>query len=50
MSTGHKGMVYAAKTMGMPTVERVQTEYKERKGDEVYKAIVPKGIPPIDQN
>jgi aminobenzoyl-glutamate utilization protein B len=57
MSIGHKGMVYAAKAMGMTmvdlfenpkTVQEIQAEYLERKGDEVYKAIVPDGPPPID--
>ncbi|MDC6351344.1 amidohydrolase [Zeaxanthinibacter sp. PT1] len=57
MSIGHKGMVYAAKAMGMTMVdlfenpklvEAVKKEYKERKGDEVYEAIVPDGPPPID--
>ncbi len=59
MSIGHKGMAYAAKAMGMtmvdlfenPTlVEKVKAEYKERKGDEVYEAIVPAGPPPIGTN
>ncbi|PCE64132.1 amidohydrolase [Sediminicola luteus] len=57
MSIGHKGMVYAAKAMGMTmvdlfenpkTVQEIKAEYLERKGDEVYKAIVPDGPPPID--
>ena len=56
MSIGHKGMVYASKAMGMTMldlfenpkwVEEVKEEYKERKGDEVYKAMIPEGPPPI---
>lgn len=56
MSIGHKGMIYASKAMAMTMVdlfenpklvEKVKTEYKERKGDVVYKAIVPDGPPPI---
>jgi len=56
MSIGHKGMVYAAKALGMTMVDLfedpqlvtdVQAEFKERKGDEVYKAILPEGPPPI---
>ena len=56
MSIGHKGMAYAAKALGMTMVdlfenpklvEKVKSEYKERKGDEVYEAIVPDGPPPI---
>ncbi|WP_411030473.1 amidohydrolase [Spongiimicrobium sp. 3-5] len=59
MSIGHKGMSYAAKAMGMTMVdlfenpklvEKVKTEYKERKGSEVYEAIVPEGPPPIGTN
>jgi len=57
MSIGHKGMTYAAKAMAMTMtdlfedaklVEKVKAEYKERKGDEVYEAIIPDGPPPID--
>ena len=56
MSIGHKGMVYAAKAMAMTMtdlfenpklVEKVKAEYKERKGSEVYEAIIPDGPPPI---
>ncbi|MEL6917110.1 MAG: amidohydrolase [Bacteroidota bacterium] len=59
MSIGHKGMIYAAKAMGMTMVdlfenpklvEKVKAEYMERKGTEVYEAIVPEGPPPIGQN
>lgn len=56
MSIGHKGMVYSAKAMSMTMldlfenpklVEKVKAEYKERKGSEVYKSIIPDGPPPI---
>ncbi|MEJ1222433.1 amidohydrolase [Sediminicola sp. 1XM1-17] len=59
MSIGHKGMAHAAKAMGMTMldlfenpklVEKVKAEYKERKGSEVYEAIVPAGPPPIGTN
>ncbi|AEE20959.1 amidohydrolase [Dokdonia sp. 4H-3-7-5] len=58
MSIGHKGMTYASKAMSMtmldlfedPTlVKKVKAEYKERKGDAVYEAIVPAGPPPVNQ-
>jgi aminobenzoyl-glutamate utilization protein B len=58
MEIGHKGMVYAAKALGMTMVdlfenpklvEKVKAEYRERKGEEVYEAIVPDGPPPIGQ-
>ncbi len=57
MSIGHKGMAYASKAMAMTMVDlfenpdlvtKVKAEYKERKGDEVYEAIVPEGPPPIN--
>jgi aminobenzoyl-glutamate utilization protein B len=59
MSIGHKGMAYASKAMGMTMldlfedaslVEKVKAEYKERKGDAVYEAIVPPGPPPVSGN
>lgn len=59
MSIGHKGMVYAAKAMAMTMtdlfenedlVDKVKKEFKERKGDVVYEAIVPDGPPPINDN
>jgi len=59
MSIGHKGMLYASNAMAMTMldlfenpklVEKVKAEYKKRKGDEVYKAIIPEGPPPIPTN
>ena len=59
MSIGHKGMLHASKAMGMTMVdlfedpslvEEVKAEYKERKGDTQYEAMVPDGPPPIDWN
>jgi len=56
MSIGHKGMVYSSKAMSMTMldlfenpelVKKVKAEYVERKGDVVYKAIIPEGPPPI---
>ena len=56
MSIGHKGMIYSSKAMSMTMldlfenpdlVEKVKAEYKRRKGNEVYKAIIPEGPPPI---
>jgi aminobenzoyl-glutamate utilization protein B len=57
MSIGHKGMIYASKAMAMTMadlfenpklVEKVKAEYKQRKGSEVYEAMIPDGPPPID--
>jgi aminobenzoyl-glutamate utilization protein B len=59
MSIGHKGMIYASKAMAMTMVdlfenqqlvEKVKEEFKKRKGDEVYKAMIPDGPPPINDN
>lgn len=56
MSIGHKGMIYASKAMAMTMVdlfekpdlvEKVKNEFKERKGNTIYKAIVPSGPPPV---
>lgn len=56
MSIGHKGMAYAAKALSMTMVDLyedeqlridVKKEFKERKGDYVYKGMVPDGPPPI---
>ena len=58
MSIGHKGMVYAAKAMGMTMldlfenpkmVEAVKEEFKTRKGNEVYEPMID-GPPPIVGN
>ena len=57
MSIGHKGVIYSSKAMAMTMVdlfenpklvEKVKAEYKQRKGDEVYEAMVPEGPPPIN--
>jgi aminobenzoyl-glutamate utilization protein B len=56
MSIGHKGMIYSSKAMSMTMLDlfenpelvtEVKAEYKKRKGDEVYKSIIPEGPPPI---
>jgi aminobenzoyl-glutamate utilization protein B len=58
MSIGHKGMLHASKTLAMTMVdlyedpkklEAVKAEYKERKGDVVYKGLIPDGPPPLDK-
>jgi len=59
MSIGHKGMIYASKALSMTMVDlfkddklrdEMKAEFKERKGDYVYKPIVPDGPPPIDSD
>jgi len=58
MSIGHKGMVYAAKALGMSMVDlftdkallqSIKEEFKERKGDYQYKALLPAGPTPIGE-
>ncbi|MDP6922621.1 MAG: amidohydrolase [Lutibacter sp.] len=57
MSIGHKGMLYAAKAMAMTMLDlykdpkllkKIRSEYRRRKGAEVYEAIIPAGPPPIE--
>lgn len=59
MSIGHKGMAYAAKALAMTMIDiyqsealrnGIRTEFLEKKGDYVYKGIVPDGPPPLDVN
>lgn len=59
MSIGHKGMIQAAKALGMTavdlfenpsSVEKIKAEFKQRKGDEKYEPIIPEGPPPIGNN
>ncbi|MDX5584479.1 MAG: amidohydrolase, partial [Aureibaculum sp.] len=59
MSIGHKGMLYASNVMAMTMldlfenqklIDKIKNEYIERKGNEVYKAIIPDGPPPIPIN
>jgi aminobenzoyl-glutamate utilization protein B len=56
MSIGHKGMLHAARTLALTMVdlyedpkkvEAVKAEFKQRKGDHVYTALIPDGPPPI---
>ena len=56
MSIGHKGMLYASKALSMTMIDlyenaklrdEIKAEFKERKGDYVYKVIVPDGPPPV---
>ena len=58
MSIGHKGMIYASKAMAMTMVDlfenpklvdQVKEEFKTRKGDEKYEAMID-GPPPIGSN
>jgi len=57
MSIGHKGMLYASKALAMTMVDlfeqpelrkEIKAEYRERKGNYEYKAMIPPGPPPLD--
>jgi aminobenzoyl-glutamate utilization protein B len=57
MSIGHKGMGYAAKALAMTMVDlyqnenlrnEIKAEFKAKKGDYVYKGIIPDGPPPLN--
>ncbi|THH41389.1 amidohydrolase [Neolewinella litorea] len=56
MSIGHKGLMQAAKALALTaydlykspeTVAAMKAEFRERKGEAVYEAILPAGPPPI---
>ena len=58
MSIGHKGMIQAAKALGMTMVDlfedpklvkEIKAEFNERKGSNKYEAMIPLGPPPILQ-
>ena len=58
MSIGHKGMIYAAKALGMTLIDmfveeklrnEMKLEFTNRKGNYVYQALVPEGPPPINE-
>jgi len=58
MSIGHKGMLYAAKALGLTmmdlfmqpqTLQEMKAEFMERKGDQTYEAMLPAGPPPIPE-
>ncbi|MFZ9686799.1 MAG: amidohydrolase [Chitinophagaceae bacterium] len=56
MSIGHKGMLFAAKSLGTTMVDlfenetlrkEIRAEFQKRKGNEVWKAMLPDGPPPV---
>lgn len=56
MSIGHKGMIFAAKAMGMTMVDvfeneqlrkDVRAEFEQRRDGHVFKAYIPDGPPPV---
>ncbi len=56
MSIGHKGMLYASKALAMTMVDlfekeelrrEIQREFLDRKGNQIYKPMIPDGLPPL---
>lgn len=56
MSIGHKGLLFASKSLALTMVDlfenqtlrdNIRKEFLERKGDEVWKPLLPEGPPPI---
>lgn len=59
MSIGHKGMLFASKALGTTMVDLFQNEklrqdirkeFEQRKGKEVWKAMLPDGEPPVPKD
>lgn len=59
MSIGHKGTLFASKSLAATMVDlfedealrsRIREEFIEKKGDEVWKAMLPDGPPPIPES
>ncbi len=59
MSIGHKGMLFASKTLGSTMVDLfeneklrqdIKAEFLKRKGTEVWKAMLPDSPPPVPTN
>jgi len=58
MSIGHKGMLFASKALGMTMVDlfeneqlrqNIRREFEQRKGNQVWKALLPDGPPPVEK-
>jgi len=56
MSIGHKGLLFAAKSLAMTMVDLyeneqlrkdIRVEFENRKGTHVYKPYIPDGPPPV---
>ncbi|NND33037.1 MAG: amidohydrolase, partial [Saprospiraceae bacterium] len=58
MSIGHKGLIYAAKALALTMVDLFESkelrmamreEFDKKKGDYIYKALLPEGPPPVPE-
>ena len=56
MSIGHKGMLFAAKSLAMTMVDmfenenllkEIRTEFEQKRNNHIYKAYIPDGPPPV---
>ena len=56
MSIGHKGMLYAAKSLAMTMADvfeneslrkEIRAEFEQRRNNHTYKAYIPDGPPPV---
>jgi aminobenzoyl-glutamate utilization protein B len=59
MSIGHKGMLFTSKALGSTMVDLfeneklrsdIKAEFLKRKGNEVWKAMLPDGPPPVPKD
>jgi aminobenzoyl-glutamate utilization protein B len=59
MSIGHKGLLFASKSLGTTMVDLfeneqlrkdIKAEFLQRKGKEVWKAMLPDGPPPVPKD
>jgi aminobenzoyl-glutamate utilization protein B len=59
MSIGHKGMLFAAQSLGTTMVDlfekeslrkEIRAEFEKRKGNEAWQAMLPEGPPPVPKN
>jgi aminobenzoyl-glutamate utilization protein B len=58
MSIGHKGMLFASKALSMTMVDlfeneqlrqNIRKEFEQRKVNQVWKAMLPDGPPPVEK-
>lgn len=58
MSIGHKGMIFSSKAMAFTMLDlfeneqlriQIKKEFDQRKGNEIYKPMIPDGLPAILQ-
>jgi aminobenzoyl-glutamate utilization protein B len=59
MSIGHKGLMQASKVLATsmvdlyeqpPLIEEIKADFRQKKGDVVYKSYIPEGPPPVPKD